>query len=116
LSLPRLDRLCFDDDESFKTFYLNSKLAKIHLEGTKLVLHGPNYDPNSMGLIINDKRRVMWNPEDIVFKNTKAAFANPLTAKVLKQFIIKIAKLTPQQKVSIEMYQFSDTEMNDLRA
>jgi hypothetical protein len=69
-----------------------------------------------MGLIINDKRRVLWNPEDIVFKNMKAAFANPLAAKMLKQFIVKIAKLTPQQKVSIEMKQFSDSEMDDLRA
>jgi hypothetical protein len=74
LTLPRLDRLCFDDIVSFEKFYLNSKLAKIHLEGTKLVIQDYNYDPNSMGLIIDDKSRVQWNPEDIVFKNMKAAF------------------------------------------
>lgn len=68
-----------------------------------------------MGLIINDKSRVQWNPEDIAFINMKAAFYNPLAAKVLKQFIVKMAKLTPQQKVSIEMKQFSDSEMDDLR-
>ena len=69
-----------------------------------------------MALFINDKRRVQWNPEDIHFKNMKAAFANPLAAKMLKQFIVKIAKLTPQQKVSIEMTQYSDNEMDNLRA
>jgi hypothetical protein len=74
LTLPRLDRLYFYDDESFKNFFFNSKLAKIHLEGTKLVLPCPYYDPKSMGLIINDKKRLQWNPEDIVFTNMKAAF------------------------------------------
>ena len=80
------------------------------------MLLGPNYDPKSMALFINDKRRVQWNPEDIQFKKMKAAFANPLAAKMLKQFIVKIAKLTPQQKVSIEMTQYSDNEMDNLRA
>jgi hypothetical protein len=74
LTLPRLDHLCFDDYESFKNFYFNSKLAKINLEGTKLVLQGPNNDHKYMSLIINDKKRLQWNPEDIVFKNMEAAF------------------------------------------
>ena len=70
-----------------------------------------------MGLIINDKSRVQWNPEDIVFKNMREGFCYPLAAKVLKQFIVKMAKLTPQQKVSIEMNQFYHSEMeDDLRA
>ena len=44
-------------------------MTNIHLEGTKVVFSF--IDNDLMGLIINDKRKVKWNPEDIVFKNMK---------------------------------------------
>jgi hypothetical protein len=70
-----------------------------------------------IGLIINDKRKIKWTPEEIVFESMKDTLADPRNTLLLKQFIAKLSKLTPQNKVSIEdMDEFSDAEMNDLRA